>query len=553
MPARKYRNATERAEAKRRQNREWAQRNRASRKGSRLQAVTAKAARKRGPRDPVKAFKTWAEGLIVPRGLLRGRKFKLLPWQLEFAGIVFDAEVQTALLSIARKCGKSSLLGLLLGSKLDPASPLYGGPTWRALAITINARLAGILADIVMQIAASSNLPFRQLKGNRPRIESVGGAQLDFLTAGRGAAHGGDASWSLLDEAGLMTSARDRNVWDSAQSSVSASGGKSIIAGTRLRGDLFESSLDQMRRGIEGVKGLEFTVAPDCDIMDEKVWRQGNPSLGSIKSLDYMRRAALAAADDPSRQPSFRAHDLNAIADEGAETIVSLTDWRQIETPAEDMPPREGRVFVGYDQGGSASMTACTLLWESGRLEAMAAFPARPDLASRGRSDGVGDLFSRMHRRRELLLSGNKEVDKAEFLGLVAERIADYEVAGCASDRFRKTEVVVAAEGTPFAEVPWTWRGTGASATADGSFDVRSFQSAVLRGEISVADGSLLWPYSIASSRLRFDQAGNPALDRSRSRARQDVVSAAILSCGLRALDKAADAGGELDVSIVNG
>ena len=553
MSARKYRNATERAVAKRRQNREWAARNRASRKGSRLQAVTAKAARKRGPRDPVRAFKTWAEGLIVPRGLLRGRKFKLLPWQLEFAGIVFDPDVQTALLSIARKCGKSSLLGLLLGSKLDPASPLYGGPTWRGLAITINARLAGILSDIVMQIAASSNLPFREVKGNRPRIESVGGAQLDFLTSGRGAAHGGDVSWSVLDESGLMTSARDRNVWSSAQSSVSASGGKSIILGTRLRGDLFEASLDQMRRGIEGIKGLEFTVAPDCDIMSEDVWRQGNPSLGSIKSLSYMRRAALAAADDPSRQPSFRAHDLNAIAEDDSETIVSLTDWKQIETPAEDMPPREGRVFVGYDQGGSASMTACTLLWESGRLEAMAAFPARPDLESRGRSDGVGDLFSRMHRRRELLLSGNKEVDKAEFLGLVAERVADYEVAGCASDRFRKTEVVVAAAETPFAEVPWHWRGTGASATADGSFDVRSFQSAVLRGEIAVADGSLLWPYSIACSRLRFDQAGNPALDRSRSRARQDVVSAAILSCGLRALSRAEDAGGELDMEVVNG
>ena len=466
---------------------------------------------------------------------------------------MFDPDVQTALLSIARKCGKSSLLGLLLGSKLDPASPLYGGPTWRGLAITINARLAGILSDIVMQIAASSNLPFREVKGNRPRIESVGGAQLDFLTAGRGAAHGGDASWSVLDEAGLMTAARDRNVWDSAQSSVSASGGKSIILGTRLRGDLFESSLDQMRRGIEGVQGLEFTVAPDCDIMDEKVWRQGNPSLGSIKSLSYMRRTALAAADDPSRQPSFRAHDLNAIAEDDSETIVSLTDWKQIETPLDDLPPRKGRVWMGFDAGGSASMTAAVLLWESGRMEAMAAFPARPSIEERGKSDGVGDLFARMVRRRELLLLGNKEMDRAEFLRLLADRVVDFELAGCGADRYRRTEVVVAAEGTPFAEVGWSWRGTGASATADGSFDVRSFQSAVLRGEISVADGSLLWPYSIASSRLRFDQAGNPALDRSRSRARQDVVSAAIIACGLRALDKAEDSGAELDMEVVNG
>lgn len=167
----------------------------------------------------------------------RGKKFELLPWQLKFAGLVFDDEVQTALLSVARKNGKSSLLALLLAAR-------------------------------------------------------------------------------------LLTSARDRNVWDSAQSSVSASGGKSIILGTRLRGDLFESALDQARRGVEGVAALEFTVEPDCDIMDTAVWAAANPSLGSVKSLDYMRRAA-AAADDPSLQPSFRAHDLNAVAEDDAETIVA--------------------------------------------------------------------------------------------------------------------------------------------------------------------------------------------------------------------------------------
>ena len=146
MTARKYRNAAERAEAKRRQNREWAQRNRAKRKGSRLQAVTAKAATEARAARSGSGVQDLGGGADCSAWTSEGpAKFKLLPWQLEFAGIVFDPDVQTALLSIARKCGKSSLLGLLLGSKLDPASPLYGGPTWRGLAITINARLAGIL------------------------------------------------------------------------------------------------------------------------------------------------------------------------------------------------------------------------------------------------------------------------------------------------------------------------------------------------------------------------------------------------------------------------
>lgn len=540
----KYRNDTERAEAARRQARERMRRMRARRTGKRRQSEVAEAARKRGPRDPVLAFKTWAEGLIVPRGLRRGKPFKLLDWQLDFAALVFDPDVQTALLSVARKNGKSSLLGLILSSLLSPRSPLYGGPHWRGLAITITARLAAVLADIIMQLAAANNLPFSEARGNRPRIESVSGARLDFLTAGRGAAHGGDVDLSVIDEAGLLTSARDRNVWDSAQSSVSASAGKTVILGTRLRGDLFESALDQARRDVEGVRALEFTIEPEADIMDPDVWRAANPSLGAIKSLDYMRRAAAAAADDPSLQPSFRAHDLNAVAEDDAETIVALTDWKQVEVKADDLPAAEGRVFVGVDIGGSKSMTAALLLWESGRMEAFAAFPARPGIEKRGRSDGVGDLYARMVRRRELLLSGGRLVDLGEFLGLVAARVADFEVAGCGADRYRRAEVVTACEGTPFADIAWTWRGTGASATADGSFDVRAFQAAVLRGEIAVQGGTLLWPFSIASSRLRYDGAGNPALDRSRSRARQDVISAGVIACGLRALD-AATGGGE--------
>ena len=522
-------------------------------KRERVKAAASAEAAKPAPADPVRDFAEYVEGrLIVPRGLRKGKPFELLNWQIDFTVIVFDPEVQTALLSVARKNGKTSLLALLLSAYLDPRSPLYGGASWRALSITVNQDKASRLARAIMGIAKSSALPFKWTKGNAPCIESPDGAGLDFLTSGRGGAHGGDVDLSVIDEAGLLTSARDKHVWSSAQSSVSASGGKTIILGTRLRGDLFEASLDQMRRGIEGVAGLEFAPALDCDIMDEAAWRAANPSLGPVKGERYMRNMAIAAADDPSRQPDFRADDLNLPASADEETIVSVTDWKQVEVSADDLPEAEGRVFVGWDIGGSSSMTAALMLWESGRMEAIAAFPARPGIEKRGRMDGVGDLYGRMVRRRELLLSGGRLCDLGALFGIVAERVADFEVAACGADRYRKAEVIAAADGTPFSEIEWVWRGTGASATADGSYDVRAFQAAVLRGEIAVVGGSLLWPFSIASSRLRYDGAGNPALDRSRSRARQDVISAGVIACGLRALDKAMQGGEGPDVEIVN-
>ena len=79
---------------------------------------------------------------------------------------------------------------------------------------------------------------------------------------------------------------------------------------------------------------------------------------------------------------------------------------------------------------------------------------------------------------------------------------------------------------------PMHWRGTGASRTADGSFDVRSLQSMVLGAKIKHKP-SLLVASALADSRIRRDSAGNPALDKGRANGRIDVLSAAVIAAGL--------------------
>ena len=76
------------------------------------------------------------------------------------------------------------------------------------------------------------------------------------------------------------------------------------------------------------------------------------------------------------------------------------------------------------------------------------------------------------------------------------------------------------------------WRGQGASAGADGSHDIRAFQRLVLSGKLAVAK-SLLLRSAVASSVLRYDNAGNPALDKRKARARIDALSAAVIAAGL--------------------
>ena len=66
----------------------------------------------------------------------------------------------------------------------------------------------------------------------------------------------------------------------------------------------------------------------------------------------------------------------------------------------------------------------------------------------------------------------------------------------------------------------------------DGSADVRAFQTAALSGRIRAKRG-LLVESAIEGSALAMDKAGNPSLDKARSRARIDVLQAGVIAVGL--------------------
>ena len=100
------------------------------------------------------------------------------------------------------------------------------------------------------------------------------------------------------------------------------------------------------------------------------------------------------------------------------------------------------------------------------------------------------------------------------------------------------------------ARVPWgnaiEFRGQGSSMvfTADGAYDVRSFQVAVLERRIKVCR-SLLLKQSIANSSISRDAAGNCKLDRAMQRGRIDTLQAGVLALGLGARYRERNAGGD--------
>ena len=196
----------------------------------------------------------------------------------------------------------------------------------------------------------------------------------------------------------------------------------------------------------------------------------------------------------------------------------------------DELPPRAGPAFLGFDFGEAVSATACAAVWPaSGRTELWMAYGDVPPIAERARRDDAP--YAEMVSRGELRLYPGRVVHLDRFLADVQADLAGVRVAGAAADSYKDSD---AKDYLDRAAVRWpvTFRRVGAG--RDGGADVRALQRLVLNRKLAMLP-SLALVTAISKSTVRRDGNGNPALDRATSRGRIDLLSAAIIAAGLAA------------------
>ena len=461
----------------------------------------------------------------MPAGRLRGEPFTIPEWQRAFLRGALAPAVTLACLSTARKNGKSGLIAaLLLGYLVGPLRR----DNWRALVVSLTGQLAGELRRQVEEISAASRLYGVEVRRSPSpgRLVAASGS-VDILAADKASGHAAGADLAIVDEAGLLPERR-RPLWDAIRTATSGRDGRVVCISVLGDGPMFREALD--RDGEPGVFVRRYEAPRDCDLSDRAAWEAANPGLGrGIKSSAYMEAAAREAISNPNSAAGFRSLDLNQPIQPAVELLCDLERWKAIEG---DPPEPKGRCWVGLDLGGSSSLTAAVALWESGAMRCWVAIPAVPDPLSRGRRDGVGDAYVRAIDSGHLTVCGQHITDVRAFSAAVLDAVPEDAVIGM--DRYRKSEfleVLAALDRTPTIR----WRGAGASATADGSADVRAFQRAVAERTFTCEVNPMM-RLALAMAAVRRDSAGNPALDKSTRDARIDLASAAVIACGLRAL-----------------
>ena len=479
-------------------------------------------------------FREFVKTLRVPRShpKLAGKPLKFARWQWRFLTDLFKRGLQEVGLSVGRKNGKSSMLAAALLWQL-----LHGREGFRA---NITSDTGAHCAEIrlhMKEIAEASGLIddgppdtqwltfFTGPQAGRA-VSHVTGGEVHFLTSGPTAGQAGGADWSIVDEAGLLKEAQ-RPLWNSLYQAVSARSGRFIAVGVQGRGPMF-GELRERSTASDRVS-FHYYGTDGADLDDKEAWKAANPGLGKIKSLAYMEAASEKASKSQLDEIDFRLFDLNEPVEKSEELICSLSDWRGCLT--ETPPPRTGRCFFGFDLGGSRSMTAAAAVWENGRAELWAAFPDEPDLLRRGEIDSVGRLYKAAQGAGELWTYTGKHCDAGAFLVDVLDALQGEFIVFAGADRYRQAEIEKVLQEAKI-RLPMVFRGTGAGAKADGSFDVRAFDKWLTTAKLQLPP-HLLIAQQIKDSRLRYDTGGNPALDKSGKNARVDLLSALLFAIGL--------------------
>ena len=476
------------------------------------------------PRDPAGAVASWSASFLkIPPGHdAAGSPLELPSYFVDFLRDALAPGVREAGCFVARKNAKSACVAVLILAHLAEDGPLRS-LGWRCGAASLSREKAAELWSQARDIADASGLRGFTF-GRVPRkIESRFG-HVAFLSADRSAGHASGFDLAIVDELGLYPE-KGRDLVAGLISATSARDGRllaiSVIGDSPLTRELME------RSGDPAVAVHVHQAPKDCGLEDEGAWRTANPALGTVKSIEYMRFAARRAAATPSEAPAFRSLDLNQPGVPSRQTIVSLDRW--VVCSAKRQPERAGRCFLGFDLGGSASLTAAAVYWpDVSRLEVLAAVGDDPSLELRGQGDGVGDLYSAMLERGELRAFPGRVTPAGPFLEWVAELLDGEEVALALADRYRQAEAMDAMDA---AGVGWPveWRAQGSG--KDGSADVRAFQRSIESGDLRPGR-SLGLAAAIRESEIRWDLNGNPALQKGRARGRIDVLSAAVLAIG---------------------
>ena len=435
--------------------------------------------------------------------------------------------IDTAVLSLPRGNGKTSLAAHVVTRALTPGDALYE----RGREVVL---ISGSLAQ--------SRYGFKIVRSN---LEPLGLYRWSFSTTGVGAKDSKsgvelrvlssnpktalgmvNVSLAVLDEPGSYAVAGGEALWDAVSTSLGKPGSQLRVL---LIGTIAPSRSGWWRELVEGgstgstyVQLLQGGVKKWDDMRE--IIRVNPLSRIDPKFKAKLRQERDAARRDPRLKARFLSYRLNRSTADESETLLTVADWELV--CARSVPAREGRSVVGLDMGSSRSWSSAVAIYENGRGEAVAIAPGVPSIFDQEKRDRVpSGTYSRLVEGGQLHVDAGHRVVRVSKL---IDEIWRWNPAVLVCDRFRLAEVLDVV-GRRCRVEPRVWQWSSASE------DIRNLRRLAADGPLAVDDGSRdLIAVSLASAVVMNDTSGNVRLIKKGTNnvARDDVAAALCLSAG---------------------
>ena len=457
---------------------------------------------------------------------------KLAGFQRQFVAGSMAEGVSIGVLSIGRGNAKTALsAGLALGHLVGAWDDQPRREIIFAARNRDQARIAfQFVLGFIEGMDEAEQERFTIRRGSKLEIEFDDGSIARCIAADGKSILGGAPTLAILDERAAWEPEKGDNLENAILSGLGKRDGRALIISTSAPDDAntFSRWLDDPP---PGVYIQEHRPAFGLPADDLESLLEANP--GAVEGIGsspewLVAQAKRAIARGGSALSSFRNLNRNErVSTEDRSVLVTVDEWLAAEVSPDELPARSGPVILGVDLGGSRSMSAAAFYWpETGRLEAVGTFPAKPGLADRGAADGVSDRYEQMHERGELITMGTNTVPPGPWLAEVVARLDGQAPACIVGDRFRHAEFVEAMEGAGLGRVPFIWRGFG---WKDGSEDIERFRRALFDGQVKAVP-SMLLRAAFSDAITLVDPAGNHKLAKARSLGRIDAAAASVLA-----------------------
>jgi phage terminase large subunit-like protein len=488
--------------------------------------------------------------LTVPSGVGQGGKLRLRDWQQDFVRDIYEPRigerraVRRAILSIARKNGKTALIAALALAHLTGPEQVVNGEIYSAA----NEREQ---AGQVFKVAAQMVRAEPKLMARLKVIDSTktitcprNGSFYRAISAEAGSKHGLNPSVVIYDE---LAQAKSRNLYDVLDTSMGARLEPLFITISTQSNDpehILSKLIDDGLNAKDPTTVCHLHAADeDADLWDSRQWKKANPALGDFRDLADFKALAERAKRMPAEEPKFRNLYLNQRVAPTA-SLISRPEWAACAAPAK-LEDGEA-VYLGLDLSSTTDLTALVAVSAENGSRIRAWFWKPEDLLVEhsNRDFGTGNHRYVEWKKQGLLeTTPGRSVDKVAVALRIAELMQRFNVLALAYDRWRIEDLLREFDGAgvqAFKDgekgdglrlVPW---GQGFKDMAPA---IDALEASVINRELE-QPGNQVLTWMMANAVATIDPAGNRKIDKGKARFRIDGAVALAMAIGLKARDR---------------